>query len=243
MSVFDTSNQGENSEQKTDYVALLKEARGDNWEDPQVIAKGYLEAQKHIDEQKLKLEAATKNADQKNWAEEVISHLDKRTPTSRVDSQGDNAGTSDKGTPPRPSEDELKDLIRDTLTQQEKQRTAEQNIAKVDEGLRTLYGTEATEKLKDKAAEIGMSVDRLKSLAAESPTAFFQLIGEPEQKEKNSVPHNSVNTGSGFNQSGSKSWTYYQKMRRENPKLYRTVQVQNELVEERVKQGDKFYST
>ena len=87
-----------------------------------------------------------------------------------------------------------------------------------------------------------MSVDELKEIAQRSPTAFWKLFGEAPQKETNASPGTQMNSAGGFNQSDRKNWGYYQKMRKENPRLYRSLPVQNELLEERKKQGDAFYS-
>lgn len=245
MSVFDTqeTNEGkpQDSQQNTDWLGQVVEAKGEKFKDPNELAKGYVHAQRHIDEMEAELAQLREAKKKGEWTDEVLDRLGQRQPTSRVDGQV-NAGTSDKGTPPAPSEDDLKSLIKTTLTEQERERTAEQNRQKVEEGLRTLYGTEAKSRLEEKSKELGMSVKRLQALAEESPTAFFTLIGEPGQKETNRLASTKVNTSSGFDQSGRKNWAYYQKLRREQPKLYRSPAIQNEVISERQKQGEAFYS-
>lgn len=244
MSVFDTDDQSgkpKDSEQNTNWLEQVVEAKGEKFKDPNELAKGYVHAQKHIDDMEAELAELREAKKKGEWTDEVLERLGQRQPTSKGEGQ-EVAGTSDKATPAAPSEDDLKSLIKDTLTQQEKERTAEQNRQTVEEGLRTLYGTEAKSKLEEKSKELGMSVKRLQALAEESPNAFFTLIGQPPQKETNRIAGNQVNTSAGFDQSGRKNWAYYQKMRREKPKLYRSPQVQNEIIAERQKQGEAFYS-
>jgi len=246
MSAFDANDQNGESQQQqqelTDYIARLKEAKGENWEDPQTIAKGYLNAQQHIDQLEAELKDLRENSQKKDWAEEVISKLDQRQPASREPGREQNAGASEQDTPSSTSAEDIKSLIVETLTEEESKRTKAQNLATADAQLNQLFGTEAKEMLTKKAQEVGMTVDRLKELAEESPTAFFTLIGEAPHKESNSAPQSNVNTAAGFNQSHRKNWAYFQKMRRENPRQYRTAQVQNEMLAERQKQGEAFYT-
>ena len=241
MSVFNTDDQSGEKSSQEDFVSKLKEAKGDNWADPQTIAKGYLSSQKHIDTLEDELRQLREEKQKHDWTKDVLDKLGERQPTSGAQSQAP-ASTSVEATPAKTSEDELKSLIEQTLTKQEQERTAEQNRKAVEEGLKTLYGTEAGEQLKQKANEIGMSVARLQALAEESPTAFFTLIGEPMKKETNSVPATQVNTSGGFNSSSKKNWAYFQRLRKENPKLYKSIPIQNEMLAERQRQGDGFYS-
>ncbi len=240
MSAFDT-DQTKSGEQPEDFVLKLKEAKGENWENPQTIAKGYLNAQQHIDTLEQELAELKQEKEKGAWTADVLAQLGQRQPASGDEGQGE-AGSSGDATPAAPSEEDIKSLIVTTITEQEKHRTAESNLGQVDDGLRTLYGTEAQAELTKRAAELQMPVEDLKQLAERSPTAFWKLFGEAPTKETNASPGSQVNTSGGFNQSDRKNWGYYQKMRKENPQLYRSIQVQNELLEERKKQGDAFYS-
>lgn len=246
MSAFDTSDQGEqpteNQNETTDFVAKIKEAKGDKWADPQEIAKGYLNAQKHIDTLEDELRELRENSQKKDWAEEVLSRLEQRQPASRDNAQASNAGASEQETPSSPSADDIKSLIVQTLTEEESKRTKEQNLSHADRQLEQMFGTEAKAKVQQKANELGMPVERMRELAEESPTAFFALLGEAPQKETNSGPRSQLNTSAGFDQSGRKNWAYYQKLRRENPRQYRTPAIQNEMLAERQKQGEDFYT-
>lgn len=241
MSVFNTDDPSGGKPSVEDFVLKLKEAKGENWADPQTIAKGYLSSQQHIDTLEDELRQLREEKQKNEWTKDVLDKLGERQPTSTAQSQVP-ASTSDEATPAKTSEDELKSLIEQTLTKQEQERTASENRKSVEEGLRTLYGTEAEAELKTKANELGMSVARLQALAEESPNAFFTLIGQPQKKETNAVPGTQVNTSAGFNSSSKKNWAYYQRLKKENPKLYRGIPVQNEMLAERQRQGDAFYS-
>ena len=133
MSAFDT-DQTKSGEQSEDFVAKLKEAKGENWENPQTIAKGYLNAQQHIDTLQEELDALKEEKQKGAWTADVLAQLGQRQPASGDEGQ-EGAGSSGDATPAAPSEEDIKSLIVTTITEQEKNRTNSANIAEVDEGM------------------------------------------------------------------------------------------------------------
>jgi len=239
-----STDQGDN--QTKDFIAQVVEKKGDHWNDPNEIAKGYLSSQEYIAELQKKLDELEKKAGQNDFAQEVLQRLEKtqQPPTSGEVSQVNSGGTDD-GNQSEVSVDKIKELVVNTLTEQEAQRTAAQNLQEADRQLTEAFGTEAQAKVEEARQKLGMSKERLQQLASESPTAFLTLIGAPAPKQTNSTTTSSVNTASGFEQgSGTKNWAYYTKMRKENPKLYRSAKVQQEIMDQRMKLGaEAFYKT
>jgi hypothetical protein len=106
------------------------------------------------------------------------------------------------------------------------------------------FGDKAGQVLKTKSQELGMSLDRLKEIAAESPTAFFQLIGVSAQKPSMAAAPQSSVRSEGFNpNSADRDFDYYQKLRKENRSLYYSPKVQNMLIQDRQRLGDRFYKS
>jgi hypothetical protein len=88
-----------------------------------------------------------------------------------------------------------------------------------------------------------LSLAKLEEIASEAPTAFMALVGGPTPKETNSLPQGRVNTNAlAATQSSlnERNWNYYNKLRKENPKLYRSEQVQSQMMQDRIRLGDKF---
>jgi hypothetical protein len=72
----------------------------------------------------------------------------------------------------------------------------------------------------------------MQDLAAESPSAFFALIGEKQQTFK-PITQGSVRTEAvGVKPNAERDFNYYQTMRREN--------MQQQMMEDRQRLGDKF---
>jgi hypothetical protein len=229
------------------FVQKLVEAKGDNWKDPEVLAKGKLEADGYIQQLETQLNQMREDLGKQDYAKNLLDQLQNKaaesttantvTPTNNI---GD---TSDGNTNPNLSEDDLKSLVERTLTERDKDSVVKQNLNLVNEEMEKSYGTDASAKIHDKAKELGLTLERMQEIAAESPTAFFNLIGEPK-KDFNPMVQGSVRTeGVNMQVSTERNWTYYQKLRRENPNQYYTPKVQQSLMEDKVRMGDRFGNT
>ena len=248
MSVFDDSTTGqENSDDQNtdtqnqeDWLNKVVAEKGDHWQDPQTLAKGYVHAQQRIKE----LEELTKKAEQNDYARELLEQLQAKqsapAPTSGQPDTKDKGGTGEENTTRDP--DELQALIDKALTERERTNTVQQNISQANSKLEEQYGTEAQKVVQDRAQELGMSMDRLKELAGESPTAFMRLMGEAPKKESNSIPQGTLNTAAGFTDGQKeRNFRYYQELRRNNRSQYNSRQVQQQMFEDAKRLGDKFY--
>lgn len=248
--LFDnTDDQGGEQTQQTqedNYLDQVVTARGENWKDPNVLAKGYLSSQQHIAQIEAENAELREKATKNDYMKEVLERIEEGKakpasgePTSQQNTSTQN--TDNQGT----SVEQIKSLVAETLTEQEAQRTAAQNVQETKRQLQEAFGTEASNKLKQVMSELSMTQERMDQLAAESPSAFMRLVGAPQKKETNSDPSSSVNTqGTASTPSGKKNWAYWQKLRRENPKLYREARTQREMLEARESMGsEEFYGT
>lgn len=255
MSVFTETDQTTDVAQTTDeatetqtegsFLAKLVEAKGENWRDPEVLAKGKLESDNYIKELERQIAELKEDVTKEDYAEKILQTIREKAAASNTafDSlpNKDNVGTQETGTPqPNLSEEDLKSLVEKTLQERESKATVEQNLATVDAELSEKFGTEAATVVKNKAKELGMSLERLKEIAEESPTAFFALLGE-QRKAFNPVVNGTVKTeGTNFTQNAERDWAYYQKLRKENKSLYYSPKTQQQLMADRLRLGDKF---
>lgn len=151
----------------------------------------------------------------------------------------------------RPVEDGQLDLasrIREEMRQAQKEDVQNQNVLQVRSKLIEVYGTQekAQQVLSNKAAELGLPVEFLNSVAAQSPQAFYQTIGLTEQTSQAPVAvRGDVNAAVVATQSSApKTGTYkaYQEMMKSDPKRYWTADVQNRMFEDRKRLGEQFYA-
>ena len=257
MSVFDQAQQPEGQSQTTEqqamtpeqqesYLAKLVAVKGDNWKDPEVLAKGKLEADGYIKTLEEQLAAMREDLGKQEYSKQLLDQLQNKAtaPTNVnavVPNNKDNGSTNTDGnTQPQVSEESLKSLVEQTLTKRDQDNTVKQNLAIVDGELEKSYGTEAVSVIQKKASELGMTVQRMQDIAAESPTAFFALLGE-QKKSFSPMVQGSVRTeGVNMQASTERDWNYYQNLRRENKSAYYSPKVQQQLMNDRQRLGSKF---
>lgn len=240
MSVFDapTTEQPQQTSDTTDtqdhedWLEKIVTEKGDHWKDPQTLAKGYAHAQARIKE----LEGLEDKLKEQDYAKTLLEQLQAKQATQEVTPpaevvvpESDTEITEHTSL----SSEDIESLLERTLTSRERQN-------KVESTLKQKFGDGASKVVHDRAAELGLSIERMKELANESPEAFLRLVGEPAEKQTNSSPKGTVNT-TGFNSnSGDRNQAYYSNLRRTNRKLYNTLQPQ--MLNDRLKLGDKFYN-
>lgn len=244
MSAFDTDATPTTETVEESFVKKLVESKGDKWSDPEVIAKGKVEADAYIEELKRKIAELEGSKAKEDRLEELLKKIEQKavapTPTNTQSTNPGGAEGSD--TTNVISEKDIQSLVEQTLTQREKENTAKQNIAQVDKGLEDMFGTEAKAKVAERAAQLNLSVKRLQEVAAESPTAFFELMGEKPKQAPN-LSNTTIRTDSvTAKPNGTKNWAYYTELRKSNPRLYRDASTQAEMELQRQKLGDKFYN-
>jgi len=235
----------ENSPPQDSFVAKLVEAKGENWQNPEVLAKGKLEADSYIQQLESQLTQMREDLGKQDYAQKLLDQLqnkaaDTTTANAAMSNNNNTGGTSDGNTNPNLSEDDLKSLVEKTLSAREKDGLVKQNLSIVDQELEKSYGTEAKATVQKKANELGISIERMQEIAAESPNAFFSLIGEPK-KNFNPMVQGSVRTeGVNMQTSTERNWAHYQNLRRSNPNEYYTPKVQQQLMEDKMRLGDSF---
>lgn len=225
------------------FVQKLVEAKGENWKDPEVLAKGKLEADGYIKTLEDQLAQMREDMKKQDYQAQILEQLQNKATESTAVNNGvpnNNGDINPQNTTASVDEETLKSLVEQTLTQREKDNTVQQNLSQVDKELESSFGTEAAATVQKKAQELGMSMDRLRDIAAESPSAFFTLIGQP-QKTFSPMVQGSVRTeGVNMQASAERDWSYYQKLRRENRNLYYSPKVQQQMFQDKARLGEKF---
>ena len=244
MSAFEQDDTPTTEGVEESFVKKLVESKGEKWSDPEVIAKGKVEADAYIEELKKQIAELEGSKAKEDRLEKLLKQIEQKAaaPTPANTQSNNPGGTELSDTTNKVSEEDIESLVEKTLTKREQENTAKQNIAQVDKGLEDMFGTEAKAKVAERAAQLGLSVKRLQEVAAESPSAFFELMGEkPKQSVDltgSTIRTEGVKLG---NSNSTKNWAYYSNLRKTNPHMYRSAAIQTEMEQQRVKLGDKFY--
>lgn len=249
MSAFDESNNVSKSEETIEsYVKKLVEQKGDNWKDPEVIAKGKWESDRFIESLRAENEKLKESLEKNSKVDELIELVRAQTKGDSTNSQREHeatGGVEDRDTTrPDLTDDAIKSLVEERLKSFESEKTREQNIQQVDQTLSSKYGESAARIVREKANEIGMSVDELKEMAATKPKAFLKLMDEGTTPTPVGILGNDrVRSEAVKRNTPGRNFAYYQEIRRKNRSLYNQPETQKQMVADRMAMGDKFYET
>ena len=233
-------NQTQQTQTQEDWLAKIVEVKGEAFKDPQVLAKSKLESDNYIKQLESQLTDLRTELSKEEAAKKLLAELQSRRQDPNANSVPKQGETNPSDTKPVLSEDEIQRLVEEALSKRETTQTAQQNAKMVQDQLTQKYGTEAKAHVENKARELGMSFERLSNLAAESPTAFMSLIGEPKSEYKPPVS-GTINTAAGnFNNPAEKNWAYYQNLRKTNKQLYFDPKTQQQMMQDKMRLGDRF---
>lgn len=236
------TDQTQQTQTTEDWLAKVVEAKGEKFKDPQVLAKSKLEADNYIKSLEEQLKQLRGELGKEDYAAKLLEQLQNKgansTTANTVAPKDTNGGPNPSDTKPVISEDVIKALVEQTLTQREQANTASQNEKIVQDELLAKYGTGAKDHVTRKAQELGMTLNKLGEIAQESPTAFFTLIGEPK-KDFKPLTQGTINTAS-IQTSAERNWQYYQELRRKDKKLFYSPKVQQQLIADKQRLGDRF---
>ena len=234
----------ESTQPQDSFVQKLVEAKGDNWKDPEVLAKGKIEADGYIQKLEEQLTNMREDLGKQDYAKDLLEQLQNKAadPINAKNAMpnNDTGGTSEGNTNPNLSEEDLKSLVERTLTERDKDSVVKQNLNLVNNEMEKSYGTDASTKIQNKAKELGLTLERMQEIAAESPTAFFNLIGEPKKDFRPMVEGSVRTEGVNMQASNERDWSYYQNLRRDNRSLYYSPKIQRQLMEDKSRLGGKF---
>lgn len=226
--VFDSVKTTEKeSEQSQETQSILDELVGEDkkFKSVEDLAKGKRESDMFISQLQEELRGMREDLSKRATTEELLAMLkEKQSQPSE----------SKENTTPQLSQEDIAKLVNEQLKENKTLATKEENIKQVGDRLVQTYGEKSAEVLANKARELNVSVDFLKSTAESSPNAFYQLIGlnKPGSHSQGvKVEQSSVNTSVDFQPSGLKPGTkaYYEALRKSDSRKYWTPEIQNQI--------------
>lgn len=200
------------------------------------LAKGKAESDAFINQLQEEMKALRNEVEKRNTAEANLESL--RAEIREIKAKPVSSEASPNTTGALTAE-QLENLVASTLTKQERERMAAQNLKTVNDKLVQTFGSseKASEVLSKKAYDIGMSIEELRAIAAKSPSALLKLIGSDsgEKKADGVDPLNTntkaenVKAGGAEPPAGSHAW--YQALRRKvgNEKFYSDKKLQQQM--------------
>lgn len=200
------------------------------------LAKGKAEADAYIQTLVQRLDEQKNQSSTLSSLQELLSEIKTKRQEEDTQDEPQSSVTPDAGTQVDPNT--IKDMVESLLNEREQSRMRETNSQKVHRVLEENFGAQATAVLNQKAKELGMSLAELKDLSLKTPTAFFRLVGAQEGAQKPAVgvpvPQPGIRTAHpSTTSSGPRGKSYYDNLKRTNPKLYfdqkTTVQMHKDM--------------
>lgn len=195
------------------------------------LAKGKLEADTYIEHLKKEMAELRSDLESKATTEEILKSLKTKEDTNP---EIDNAH---KAAIQRP--EDIANIVREQISQSKAEEIAQANVTQANDTLIAKLGDrdKAVKFIADKSKELGLPAKRLMEIAAESPTALYEVLGFGSSLKQDAPiatsVASSVNTtvipDSTVLKPGTKE--YYDKMRRENKTAYFSTKVQNEILQ------------
>jgi hypothetical protein len=147
--------------------------------------------------------------------------------------------------PPTPNVD-IEDVVQKAIAQREAQNLRTRNLMEVKDKLIETLGDDYANKVKNRAQELHISMEKLNEMAADAPNAFFALIGlAPRAQSMEVAPPATRHNAAAFAPTTTeKANAFYSQLRKEKPTEYWSPRVQMEEYNQLKKLGpEKFYAS
>lgn len=208
---------------------------GKKYRDVNDLAKAYVNADTHIEELRRDLAQARAERDAEKNRQPNASEQQPQANQPIVE-------------PVQPqSKEDLRTQLREELKNLTQEQTFENNVETTAQKLIDHYGdsTKANLAVKERARELGVSVDWLRDSAARTPAAFYTLMridpSQQAQDRSTPSPKSEMRTNISHNPN-VKNFEYYRNLKKENKALYYSVNVQQEMQKQAKDLGDAFYT-
>lgn len=176
--------------QNDQLATLLASVRNENGEQKYKTVEEALKALQHsqtyIPSLKTELETAKAELARAKAEAERIAELE-RTLETLTQNQNSSVNTTPQGL----SEEQIADLVVQTLQKTSTEAEKKKNILSVVNTMKEQFGDKAEEVFYNKAQELGLGKDEINQIAAKSPQAAFKLLGLGVSQDLNGTPSKS----------------------------------------------------
>lgn len=218
----------------TDAASLLNALVGEKqkYKSVEELAKAYANADEFIQRLKEENEALRKQAEKVKSVDDILNQLT-QIPPKKADTPSQDATTI--------SAEAVAEIVKNTLTGYETQKTREANLLKADKLMKEKFGEKALEVFRN-SAQTPEKKKALTELAAVDPDQFVQIFIQPASGST-TVDQSKVNSAAmanapSHNSEWSKDWVA--EVRKKDPGRYWSAEFQYQL-QNKVSQNPRLY--
>jgi hypothetical protein len=225
---------------------------GKKYKDPAALARSRVEADRHIQRLEAEQKAMRNDLNSRLALEELVTKLSSYK-APELAPQGSEDRNQDTGKNTLTPED-LARIVDERVRSISDTERAKANLNMVKSTLKQEWGNDFVDKMKSKAAELGVGENFLNSLAMDQPQAFLKLMDVgSEQKDKSKPNTSSPLMGNQIDSSkrqaqpqadpNYKGKSYYMKLHRENPSVFWNPKTQLEMNQNSQLDPEKFLAS
>lgn len=211
---------------------------GRKYKDVNEFVRGFENGQVHI----ARIE--TENREYREGLQQDILARQSHTPNTPPSDQGNQPPRQEDQ---RASEQDLVERIREVNRQDRAAEKQATNLQSATDRLIETFGSPeaANERVKARAAELGVTINFLMDSAKQSPAAFYATMELGKAPRPAPAPNGNVNPQAlSAHTNGNVApgtYAYYEDMRKANPRLYNSPKVQLEMHRSATENPEKFF--
>lgn len=208
------------------------------------LARATVYKENHIKQLEKEAKLASEKRNESKNVEELLKALQRTNTVENKDLDRDHLEnkTQEKNTTETVNQDELVSKVLSALEAKETHSKKKGNLEEVRQTLIKEWGSEYLQNLQKISTDLGLSESDANELAARSPKAFFNLFGVTKTSTDNVSPKFSNNSAGTQVNRNEKNFSYYEKIRKTDPRRYMSSEIQNEMIQQAFKLGDRFHS-
>ena len=207
------------------------------------IAKGKVEGDMYVDHLKKRLDESRQDfsvlREQYNAGPKIQEMINQLT---QGRSQPDNNPVVPE---PQPEVDlnKIQELVQAQIQASKQVEKENNNASEVERRLSEHYGPNYRQVLKQQVEQLGLTQEFVNDLARKHPQVLYRTLGLDGQRKQDGFQapvSSSVRSDPFAPTTNKRTWSYYQKMRKDNPSLYRDPKTQNQMFKDAIDLGPSF---
>jgi len=209
------------------------------------LARGKLAADTHIQQLEAENAQARNELKTRLTLEEFLDKMNTpKEPEPKPEQLNPNPGQEAGLEKAALTTEQLEALVSNRINAERQKEAESRNLRDVQSHLVSAFGPNYTPKLREIASQLGVTEEYLNQTAAKTPSVFLRLVGIGDSNSGKvqpplTPPATSFNSSTIPSNSGEKTKSYYDQIRKTDPKRYRSLQV--EMHNQALKLGPAFF--
>lgn len=240
--LFDNVDPSDDQNDEVDYVAAVAKSLNKDVVDLTVedLAKKAFHGDRHITRLENDLGGLRSELNTRVTLEEVMSEIKTARQPGEVSREAHTLTENSNKVEGLKEEDVVR------LLQNERQKAIQdQNITQVRANLAEIWGKGYRTKLKEVGEDLGLTEEEMGNMAATRPKVFMKLIGADAPASTRVNPQATLAPITGIrtrtNQQVERTYDYYKKVHKENPKLYWDPKTREQMYQDLDKIGPEAF--